>query len=107
VAFGRATSASHMTFHVVSYSSTGSITIALAASDEVTNRRVRNHRAAELAVQRARYEADRAERAFTNVDPENRLVARSLESRWEAKLGPARRRRSGAGHRPGHQCTRA
>ncbi|WP_028193441.1 recombinase family protein [Salinispora pacifica] len=62
------------------------ITIALAASDEVTDRRVRTHRAAELAVQRARYEADRAERAFTNVEPENRLVARSLESRWEAKL---------------------
>src|SRR6266545_4724038 len=63
------------------------IIIALAASDEVTDRRVRNHRAAELAVQRARYEADRAERAFTNVDPANRLVARSLESRWEAELG--------------------
>lgn len=62
------------------------ITIALAASDEVTDRRVRNHRAAELAVQRARYEADHAERAFTNVEPENRLVARSLESRWETKL---------------------
>jgi DNA invertase Pin-like site-specific DNA recombinase len=62
------------------------ITIALAASDEVTDRRMRNHRAAELAVQRARYEADRAERAFTNVEPENRLVARSLESRWETKL---------------------
>jgi hypothetical protein len=28
----------------------------------------------------------RAERAFTNVDPDNRLVARSLESRWETKL---------------------
>ncbi|MFC6019863.1 hypothetical protein ACFP2T_27130 [Plantactinospora solaniradicis] len=47
---------------------------------------MRNHRAAELAVQRARYEADRAERAFTNVDPDNRLVARSLESRGETKL---------------------
>jgi hypothetical protein len=37
-------------------------------------------------VQRARYEADRAERAFSNVEPENRLVARTLESRWEVKL---------------------
>jgi hypothetical protein len=43
-------------------------------------------RAAELAVERARYEADRAERTFSQVDPENRLVARNLESRWEAKL---------------------
>ena len=43
-------------------------------------------RAAELAVERARYEADRAERAFCAVEPENRLVARSLEARWEARL---------------------
>ena len=62
------------------------IQIALAAADEVTVRHERGHRAAELAVQRARYEADRAERAFSNVDPDNRLVARTLEQRWEAKL---------------------
>lgn len=62
------------------------ITAALAVADEVTERHVRSHRAAELTVERARYEADRAERAFSQVEPENRLVARSLESRWEAKL---------------------
>ena len=39
-----------------------------------------------MAVTRARYEADRAERAFSQVEPENRLVARSLENRWEVKL---------------------
>jgi hypothetical protein len=62
------------------------ITVALAAADEGADRQVRTHRAAELAVERARYEADRAERAFAQVEPENRLVARALESRWEAKL---------------------
>jgi hypothetical protein len=62
------------------------IQIALAAADEVADRQVRTHRAAELAVERARYEADRAERAFGQVEPENRLVARTLETRWEAKL---------------------
>jgi hypothetical protein len=62
------------------------ITVALAAADEVTTRHTRSHRAAELAVERARYEADRAERAFTAVDPGNRLVAQTLESRWEARL---------------------
>ena len=30
--------------------------------------------------------ADRAQRAFQAVEPDNRLVARSLETRWEAKL---------------------
>jgi excisionase family DNA binding protein len=62
------------------------VTLALAAADEVTGRHQRASRAAELAVERARYEADRAERAFSQVEPENRLVARSLEARWEARL---------------------
>jgi excisionase family DNA binding protein len=62
------------------------IALALAAADEVTARHSRTHRAAELAVQRAHYEAERAERAFTQVEPEHRLVARTLEQRWEAKL---------------------
>jgi len=62
------------------------IALALAAADEVTDRHQRVGRAAELAVERARYEADRAERAFHAVEPDNRLVARSLETRWEAKL---------------------
>lgn len=39
-----------------------------------------------FTVERARYDADRAERAFTQVEPENRLVDRTLETRWEAKL---------------------
>jgi excisionase family DNA binding protein len=62
------------------------VALALAAADEVADRHQRVGRAAELAVERARYEADRAERAFHAVEPDNRLVARSLETRWEAKL---------------------
>ena len=37
-------------------------------------------------VERARYEAIRAERRYLAVDPDNRLVARGLETDWEAKL---------------------
>ena len=62
------------------------VALALAAADEITDRCRRGGRAAELAVERARYEAHRAERAFHAVEPENRLVARNLETRWEAKL---------------------
>ncbi len=62
------------------------VTLALAAADEVADRNHRRSRAAELAVERARYDADRAERAFHAVEPENRLVARTLETRWETKL---------------------
>src|SRR5215207_3339842 len=62
------------------------VALALAAADQVTDRHQRVSRAAELAVERARYEADRAERAFAAVEPENRLVARTLETRWETRL---------------------
>ena len=37
-------------------------------------------------VERARYEAQRAERRYRAVDPENRLVARGLEAEWEECL---------------------
>jgi len=40
----------------------------------------------ELAVERARYEADRARRQFDAVEPENRLVARTLERSLEKAL---------------------
>jgi len=39
-----------------------------------------------LAAERARYEAQRAERRYRAVDAENRLVARGLESEWEQRL---------------------
>jgi DNA invertase Pin-like site-specific DNA recombinase len=62
------------------------IALALAAADEVTARKANHNRALELRLERARYEAARAERAFHHCDPDNRLVARSLERRWEEKL---------------------
>jgi len=62
------------------------IALALAAADEHADRRTRSNRALELRVERARYEAIRAERAFHACEPDNRLVARSLENRWEEKL---------------------
>ena len=67
-------------------SSPTQVALALAAAEEVTARRQRSVRAAELAVERARYDADRAERAFLACEPENRLVARTLETRWETRL---------------------
>jgi DNA invertase Pin-like site-specific DNA recombinase len=36
-----------------------------------------------LAVERANYEAQRAERRYRAIDPDNRLVARGLEAEWE------------------------
>jgi DNA invertase Pin-like site-specific DNA recombinase len=62
------------------------IALALAAADEVADRQARSRRALELRVERARYDAARAERAFHQCDPDHRLVARSLEQRWETQL---------------------
>ena len=40
-----------------------------------------------LAVERAQFEADRAQRQYDACEPENRLVARTLEGRFETALG--------------------
>jgi len=49
-----------------------------------------NHDAAlsqwRLEVERARYEAEKTERRYRAVEPENRLVARGLEAEWEKRL---------------------
>jgi DNA invertase Pin-like site-specific DNA recombinase len=42
-----------------------------------------------LRRERARYEAERARRQYDAVEPENRLVARTLERAWEEKLRQA------------------
>ncbi len=39
-----------------------------------------------LRIDRARYEAQRAQRQYDAIEPENRLVARALEARWNAAL---------------------
>jgi DNA invertase Pin-like site-specific DNA recombinase/predicted DNA-binding transcriptional regulator AlpA len=39
-----------------------------------------------LAVERANYEVQRAERRYRAIDPDNRLVARGLEAEWEKSL---------------------
>jgi DNA invertase Pin-like site-specific DNA recombinase/predicted DNA-binding transcriptional regulator AlpA len=44
----------------------------------------------ELALERARYEAGRALRQYDNIEPENRLVARTLEAALEDKLTAVR-----------------
>ena len=77
----------------------------VAALAEAEDQHARRVRAFELAVERARYEAERARRQFDAVEPENRLVARSLESDWEARLFTLRQPRptsprSGPGRRP-------
>ena len=59
------------------------IAVALAAADEVVDRRARSTRALELRLERTRYDAARAERAFHHCEPENRLVARCHDGAFD------------------------
>jgi excisionase family DNA binding protein len=63
-----------------------SLQAALQAIDKLQG--VENERLAQkrLALQRARYEVNRAQRQYDAVDPANRLVAGSLERRWNDAL---------------------
>ena len=57
----------------------------------------------EAAVERARYEAERARRQFDAVDPEKRLVARGLEATWEGRLGEVARAEEALADRAAHR----
>ena len=62
------------------------IEAALKASEQVALEDQERRRCVELSLERARYEAKRAERQFDRVEPENRLVAAELEGRWNRAL---------------------
>jgi hypothetical protein len=63
----------------------------LAAAADVAQERQRLHQHWQQQVERARYQTDRAARQYQAVEPENRLVVRELERRWEGALQEQRR----------------
>jgi hypothetical protein len=62
------------------------LTLALAALAQLEQEEQAESTQWELRLERARYQAKRAERQYQAVEPENRLVARSLEKQWEEQL---------------------
>jgi DNA invertase Pin-like site-specific DNA recombinase len=62
------------------------IEIAVSVQQELNSRSMESDQLRKRSVERARYEADLAQRRYMQVDPENRLVADALESDWNAKL---------------------
>jgi DNA invertase Pin-like site-specific DNA recombinase len=60
--------------------------LALLALDKVLSQEDEVETGWKLALERAQYEADRAQRQYDLAEPENRLVVRSLENRWNEKL---------------------
>lgn len=60
--------------------------LSLAVLKEVEHQAAEVDKQWKLRLERARYEAARAERQYHAVEPENRIVVRTLESRWNQKL---------------------
>lgn len=60
--------------------------VALTVQQELQSRLEESDRLRQKQVERARYEAGLAERRYMKVDPENRLVADTLEADWNHKL---------------------
>ncbi len=62
------------------------LAVSLATLDQLEARAKQLDRQWQLRLERAQYEADLARRRYLAVDPDNRLVARTLEREWNAKL---------------------
>lgn len=60
--------------------------VALTIQQELERRTEEVDRMRRQQVERARYEAELAQRRYLRVDPDHRLVADSLEADWNAKL---------------------
>ncbi len=60
--------------------------VALSALDSLEARAKQVDQQWQRQIERAQYEADLARRRYKAVDPDNRLVARSLEREWNEKL---------------------
>jgi DNA invertase Pin-like site-specific DNA recombinase len=75
-----------VTEHVLEAVTPSQLNLSLEVLGELEQTTQQQHRQWQLRLERARYEAERAERQFDAVEPENRLVARTLEKRWNEKL---------------------
>jgi hypothetical protein len=60
--------------------------LSLQLAGEIETQRAQAHLLWQQRLERARYAVERAWRQFDRVEPENRLVARTLERQWEEAL---------------------
>jgi len=72
--------------HIVQVVTPASLELSQRAAEECQRERTALDRHWRLRLERARQEADRVARQYHAVEPENRLVARTLERRWEELL---------------------
>ncbi|KAA5607836.1 recombinase family protein, partial [Rhodovastum atsumiense] len=62
------------------------VEVSLQMAEDIELERTARHRQWALRLEQAHYEVERAERQYNAVEPENRLVARTLERHWEEAL---------------------
>jgi hypothetical protein len=60
--------------------------LSLLTADDLHQQRQRLDQNWQQRLERAHYQAERAQRHYRNVEPENRLVARELARQWEEAL---------------------
>jgi DNA invertase Pin-like site-specific DNA recombinase len=64
----------------------GSLDLSMRVAEDLERERNKADDLWKKQIERARYEAERAERQYQAVEPENRLVTRTLERNWDEKL---------------------
>jgi len=67
----------------------GAVEAAIRAAEQIVTKRKERQRMVEMELEQARYETRLASRRYESVDPDNRLVARELEARWNEALRKA------------------
>jgi hypothetical protein len=72
--------------HVLTALEPAALELSLVATERLEQERAELLTLWQQRRERAAYEAERARRQYDAVEPENRLVARTLERQWEAKL---------------------
>lgn len=77
--------------HVLAALQPGALELSLAAAEDVIRERATLDQNWRQRVERAKVAASRVERQYQAAEPENRLVARTLERRWEEALQEVRR----------------
>jgi DNA invertase Pin-like site-specific DNA recombinase len=75
-----------VTVQVLAALEPAALKVSLVAAEQVEQERATRAQLWEQRRERAAYEVDRAARQYQTVEPENRLVARTLERTWEEKL---------------------
>jgi DNA invertase Pin-like site-specific DNA recombinase len=76
----------HLTEQVLNALTPAAVELSLHAAGQLQDERFAADKLWRERIERAEHTADLARRAFHLVEPENRLVARQLETEWEAAL---------------------